>query len=313
MKSPRVASLHGCRIALWLVLGIVCLDAQASAPDLGPAPAPAQAQAQAQALRETQRRLAEPLANSPLRRPIHLVSAETPDGLQGDVYALVDYPIDDVRGALQNPAQWCDMLLLHINNRRCRVAGTPQAATITLSVVRRYDKPVEQAFELPFVHHVGSATPDYLAVDLSAATGPMGTSHYQVTLEAVPSGERQTFLHFGYAYKHNVMAKYATMAYLATFGSHKMGFTATGKSASGETEYIRGLRGLMERNAMRYFFTLDAYLAGMDAPPPQQRDKRLSRWFELVEEYPRQLHEIELPAYLAVKREDREREAAALR
>jgi hypothetical protein len=298
---PRRWFRIGFRLALFA--SSLSFMALAATPDATPA----------QALAEMHRKLAEPLANSPLRRPVHLVSAETPGGLQGDVYAVVDYPIDDVRRALENPAQWCDMLTLHINNRRCRVARKPGGDTVTLSVVRRYDKPVEQAFELAFVHHVASATKDYLAVDLSAETGPMGTSHYRVTLEAVPLGERQSFLHFGYAYDHNMMARFATMAYLATFGSRKVGFTVIGKTASGEPDYIRGLRGLMERNAMRYFFALDAYLAGLDVPPAQQADTRLTRWFNLVEEYPTQLHEAELAAYLAVKREDRDREASAKR
>lgn len=302
-RSGRLG--HFGRIALWLALALLAPGARAATPVLETGSAPA--------LQEMQRKLAEPLANSPLHRPVVLVSAETPGGLEGDVYAVVDHPIDVVRSALQNPAQWCDMLVLHINNRRCRVARGPGVDTVTLSVVVRYDKPIEQAFELPFVHRVTSATHDYLAVDLSAETGPMGTSHYRVALEAVPMGERQSFVHFGYAYRHNIMAKFATMAYLSTFGSHKVGFTVIGRTPGGQPEYIRGLRGLMERNAMRYFLTLDTYLAGASMSPPDPLDKRLRRWFDAVEQYPPQLHEIELPTYLAIKHEDRDREAASVR
>lgn len=288
-------------MGLWIALTACALGAHAGPPESG----------SAQGLRALHQKLAGQLARSPLRRPIHLESAETENGLQGDVYALVDHPLEDVRAALGNASQWCEMLILHINNRRCRVARQPEGDVLTLSVVRRYDKPVEQAFELPFVHRTASATRDYLAVDLSADTGPFGTSRYRVMLEATPLGERQTFLHFGYAYDHNMMARYATMAYLATFGSHKVGFTVVGKTPNGEPEYIRGLRGLMERNAMRYFLTLDAYLAGVEVPAPERAEKRLHRWFEAVEQYPAQLHEVDLATYLAHKREDRQRDAAA--
>jgi hypothetical protein len=205
------------------------------------------------------------------------------------------------------------MLLLHVNNRRCRVARRPDGDVLTLSVVRRHDKPVEQAFELDFIHHTTSSTRDYLAVDLSAEAGPFGTSRYRVMLEATPLGARQTFLHFGYAYEHNMMARYATMAYLATFGSHKVGFTVVGKRPDGQPEYIRGLRGLMERNAMRYFLTLDAYLAGLGVPAPERPEKRLQLWFEAIEQYPAQLHEIDLATYLAHKHEDRQRDSRAVR
>jgi hypothetical protein len=301
MKSRPASPLHLVpRLGLWLILAAGAPAAPAGPLDAGSAPA----------LREQHQKLAAQLANSPLRRPMHLESAETDGGLQGDVYAVVDHPLEQVRAALASGGQWCEMLLLHVNNRRCRVSRQPEGEVLTLSVVQRYDKPVEQAFELPFVHRTASNTGEYLAVRLSAASGPLGTSNYRVTLEAVPLGERQTFLHFGYAYDHNMMARLATKAYLATFGSHKMGFTVVGSRPDGEPDYIRGVRGLMERNAMRYFLTLDAYLDGLDAPPPERAEKRLQRWFEEAERYPRQLHEIDLATYLEHKRADRRRDGA---
>jgi hypothetical protein len=288
------------RASLCLVFAACAFGAQAAATEAGSAPA----------LREQHQKLAAQLASSPLRRPMHLVSTETDGGLQGDVYAVVDHPLDKVRAALGNSAQWCEMLLLHVNNRRCRVSREPEGETLTLSVVQHYDKPVEQAFELPFVHRTVSSSRDYLAVRLSAGEGPLGTSNYRVTLEAAPLSARQTFLHFGYAYDHNMVARLATQAYLATFGSHKVGFTVVGKTASGEPEYVRGLRGLTERNAMRYFLTLDAYLAGLTAPPAERADRRMRRWFEAIEQYPAQLHEVDLATYLENKRSDRQRDAA---
>ncbi|VTU32368.1 hypothetical protein H6CHR_03784 [Variovorax sp. PBL-H6] len=287
------------RMGLVLLVAGCALGAEAAPPDGG----------SAAALREQYHKLAGQLATSPLRRPVHLESAETDDGLQGDVYAVVDHPLEQVRAALGDGAQWCEMLLLHINNRRCRVSRQPGGETLTLSVVPRYDKPVEDAFELTFVHRVASTSRDYLEVRLSAESGPLGTSNYRVTLEAVPLGERQTFLHFGYAYDHNMVARLATMAYLATFGSHKMGFTVIGKAPNGDPDYIRGLRGLMERNAMRYFLTLDAYLAGLGTPSSERSEKRLHRWFEQIEQYPAQLHEVDLATYLELKRSDRRRDA----
>jgi hypothetical protein len=303
MNSVLATSCRWSRIGLWLVLGALALGAHAAPTESGTA----------QALREMHQKLAGPLARSSLHRPMHLESAETAGGLQGDVYAVVNHSLDEVRSALGSSSQWCEMLILHINNRRCHATRQPDGDTLTLSVVPRYDKPVEDAFELAFIHRTVSATRDYLAVDLSAETGPLGTSNYRVMLEAVPLGKRQTFLHFGYGYDHNVVARLATMAYLGTFGSSKVGFTMVGKSPNGQPEYIRGLRGLMERNAMRYFLTLDAYLAGLGAPAPERFEKRLHRWFEAIEQYPAQLHEVDLATYLAEKRGDRQRESGTVR
>ena len=303
MNKPLAAFFV--RFGFWLFLGAVALasvDAHARL-EAG----------SAQAMRELQRKYADQLASSPLKRPVVIDSAETDGGLQGDIYAVVDKPIDEVRRALERSSQWCDMLVLHINNRRCRAMRSPEGEKLTLSVVPRYDKPIEQAFELTFVHRAVHSTRDYLQVELHAEEGPMGTSQYRVMLEAVPLGERQTFLHFAYAYDHNIVARLATMAYLATFGSDKVGFTVVGKTAEGKPEYIKGLRGLMERNAMRYFLALDAYLDGFAVPAPERADKRLNAWFQSVEQYPTQLHEVDLATYLAVKREDRQRDAAAAR
>lgn len=277
----------------------------ASVPGLA-APPDAPAAPAAQALRATHQRLSDKLDHSSFGRPVQLDSMETADGLQGDVYAVVEHPLSEISSALKGSAHWCDVLTLHVNNRRCLVANGPQGRDIlTLYVVRRYDKPLDQAFELPFVYRVVSASSEHLSVEMSAQSGPLGTSNYSVKLEAVALDERKSFLHFSYSYDHNAMVRLGTMAYLATFGSDKVGFTVIGKTPEGQPDYIRGLRGLVERNAMRYFLTLDAYLA---APGPDQAERRQRRWFAGAEQYPRQLHEIDLDTYLALKREDRQRD-----
>ena len=89
----------------------------------------------------TYQRVSEKLAHNTFGRPLQLDSAETPDGLKGDVYAVVDHPIADVSATLKSASHWCELLLLHINNRRCKATGvTAGAETLTLSVVRAYDQ-----------------------------------------------------------------------------------------------------------------------------------------------------------------------------
>ncbi len=237
-----------------------------------------------------------------------LDSLELPDGLKGDVYAIVDHPLRAMEQALQTPERWCEALMLHLNNRRCQVKEEQGHTLLTLSVVGRYDKPVDSAFLLPFVFRMTSATPEYMAVQMSAEEGPFGTSNYHVMLEAIPVDAERTFLHFSYAYDHNLMARLATQAYLATFGRDKVGFTVLGTLPGGEPDWIRGTRGLVERNAMRYFLAVDAYLSAIDAPAAQRVDDRLQTWFSSVEKYPRQLHEIDRATYFDLKREDRLRD-----
>ncbi|WP_395347799.1 hypothetical protein [Variovorax sp. UC122_21] len=301
MFSParRLGRACGAVLCGWLLAGSLQAGAAPTATE------PAAGEAPAQALRARHKQIKDKLERSSFGRPIQLDSIETPDGLQGDVYAVVEHPLSEVGSALKGSANWCELMLLHVNNRRCRVSGAPGRETLTLYVVRRYDKPVDQAFELPFAYRVASATPEHLMIDLSAASGPFGTSNYHVTLEAVALDERKSFLHFSYSYDHSMMVKLATQAYLATFGRDKVGFTVVGQAPDGKPEYIRGMRGLVERNAMRYFLTLDAYLA---ADAKGQSEQRQRHWFAAAEQFPRQLHEIDLDTYLALKREDRQRE-----
>jgi hypothetical protein len=87
--------------------------------------------------------------------------------------------------------------------------------------------------------------------------------------------------------------------YLSTAGADKVGFSASGKDADGNPQYIGGVRGLTERNTMRYYLAIEAYVAD---PQPAQLEKRLSDWFDATERYPRQLHELDKNDYLAMKR-----------
>lgn len=287
-------------VASWL---LACMAA-----GIMPAQAAPPADGGAQALEASHRQFADELRRSPLGRPIHLESIETDTGLQGDVYAELDHPIEQVRAVLLDPAQWCAMLLLHINNRACAIARGEHGERLSLAVVRRYDKPVEEAFALSFGRQTLSSDADHVAVRLTADEGPLGTSHHQVLIEATPMGERKVFLHFRYGYEHNMMARMATAAYLATFGSSKRGFTVVGRAPDSGPVHIRGMRGLVERNAMRYFIALEAYLDGTSDAPGERFEARLGRWFDGIERHPRQLHEVDRSTYLALKRSDRDRQ-----
>lgn len=238
------------------------------------------------------------LASSPFGRPLLLQASETRNGRQGDVYALVDHPIAEVSAALRNPEQWCEAMRLHIDNRACAVAGSAVAPVIILSVVRRYDRPIESAYRLAFDFQQVETDSQHLDVRLAAAAGPLGTGNYRIALEAVAADARRTFLHFVYAYDESAIAATALQAYLATFARDKIGFSVLGRQPDGSPEYVRGTRGLVERNAMRYFLAVDAQLSATDTP------SRRERWYSATERYPQQLHEIDQTTYRNLKTAD---------
>ena len=150
--------------------------------------------------------------------------------------------------------------------------------------------------------HIEADTPDYLHATLAA--GPMSTSDYRVLIEAVPLDAQRSFVHCRYAYVGP--AKLAMQIYLATAGRSKIGFTVVGRGADGSPTYVGGERGSLERNAMRYYLAVVAFVTASAEP----MDARLRSWFSLTERHRAQLHELELDEYLDEKHRDLQRRAA---
>jgi hypothetical protein len=84
-------------------------------------------------------------------------------------------------------------------------------------------------------------------------------------MQAVPLPDGRSFMRLHYSYAMGTAAKLATKGYLATSGSGKVGFTREGD------RYVRGLRGAVERNAMRYYLAVESYLARWRRPGPAVR------------------------------------------
>jgi hypothetical protein len=244
------------------------------------------------------------LEDNPFRKPLYLDSSEDSGQVNGNLYALIQEPFPAVQSALKEPAHWCDILILHLNTKYCRASAEGAWTVLKVNIGRKAEQPIAQSYRMEFSYRVITATPDHLAVVLNAAKGPFATRNYSILLEAVPLKGGQTFIHFAYSYTYGAAAKLALHAYLATAGSKKVGFTVTGKLDDGQAEYIDGLRGMIERNTMRYYLAIEAYLGALSVPPAAQLEKRLRDWYAAVERYPRQLHEIEKNDYLEMKRRE---------
>jgi hypothetical protein len=61
-------------------------------------------------------------------------------------------------------------------------------------------------------------------------------------------------------------SKLALRAYLMTAGRDKVGFSVVKREANGQPQYVSGSRATVERNTMRYYLAIDAYLSGLEAP-----------------------------------------------
>ena len=262
----------------------------------------------AAALRARHLALSERWVSSELRRGLVLESSESSNGLQGDIYARVELPFALVRPALMRNEQWCDILMLHLNVKQCRSGQAAAGPTLGLVIGSKYDQPLADAYNFDFTFREVASSADYMQVMLGAERGPMGTTHYRILLEAVALDTGRSFVHLSYAYGYGTAARMAMQVYLATIGRNKVGFSVVGHEANGAPQYIGGTRGVVERNTMRYYLALEAYLGALGLPAAQQAERRLNDWFAAVERYPAQLHELELGQYLALKREQLQRQ-----
>ena len=292
MNTPWMRSL-----ALALALGAASLTS-ARAQD-------------ATALRAQHDGMRELLANSPFQRPLVLTSTQSADDLKGEVFAVVDQPFSIVGVALRDAGSWCDLLILHLNVKYCRATGKAPNEVLKVVVGRKFDQPLDDGYPVAFVYAVPDATPDYLRVQMAAKTGPLSTRDYRLALEAVPLDAKRSFIHMSYSYAYGTAARLAMQAYLVTAGRDKLGFSATGKSRDGKPVYVDGVRGVVERNTMRYYLAIESYLGALSLPAGERQERRLQDWFAATERHPLQLHEVERDEYLTMKRHELQRQQSA--
>ncbi len=256
-------------------------------------------------LREREAALAPRLAANEFGQPLVIESEESGDSMRGDVYARIAQPFATLAAELVRAGAWCEVLMLHLNVKHCE-AG---AKGLAVWLGRKYEQPLEQAHKLEFSDFQAAAGADYLRVRMSAPKGPMATRDYRIEFEAVPGEGGRSFVHLRYALAAGVMGRLAMQAYLGTFGSSKVGFSAETPGAAASAPRVGGARGAVERNAMRYHLAIAAYLDSLAAAPAERVARRLAAWFDATERYPAQLHEVEREEYLLMKQNELRRAA----
>jgi len=260
------------------------------------------------ALLEKHAALKEQLAQNQYRRPLFLESVESAGTVSSTAFAVLDSPFSTVSATFKKPGLWCEVLILHINTKYCRANTNTSPGTLAVNIGKKTPQPLSEVSLLEFTFRVTAASSDYLAVQLHADKGPLSTTDYQLVLQAVPIPEGKTFINLRYSYGYGVAGRLAMQAYLATIGRGKVGFTKTSQESG--SAYVGGMRGTVERNTMRYFLAIEAYLASLKEPPSQQVNTRLQYWFDATEQYPQQLHELDRSSYLAMKKDEYQRQQA---
>jgi len=282
---------HRCRPPARLVALTLAawLPAFASAPD------------PSHALRQRYEQQRAALEASPFGRPLLVESNDSSGQPRGEVLAVLDHDFASVARTLREPQAWCDLMVLQTTVKGCEA----RSGQLVVFITRRHEQTIADAYKVDFEHRLKLVPDRPLRVDISAASGPVGTRDYRLTLEAMPLDGTRTVTRLTYSYTAGALASMASDAYLATTGRHKIGFTVVGRDGSGKPVHVGGIRGLAERSAMRYELALEAVLDAASSTPPAQRAMaRLKRWFDGIERYTAQLKEMSREEYLLMKQRE---------
>ncbi|HVO88803.1 MAG TPA: hypothetical protein VMV45_09690 [Casimicrobiaceae bacterium] len=295
----RHRSLRG-RFA-FLIACVFAANAFAASDPAAPGARPAPA-GDATALKARYLALRSDLEANAFGLALHVESRQADDRLAGDLYGVVKQAFPRLREALIHRTQWCELLMLHINVKDCRVSREHADSMLTLNLGGKHDEGAAGVAHLDYLYRVVADTPDYLQIELSADKGPYGTTDHHIVLEATGLPGDRVFMHLSYSHAYGPVARLALSTYLNTIGRDKVGFSVVDRTADGRPVYVGGIRGVVERNCMRYYLAVMAYLETLSGPPEQRVERRLADWFQFTERYPRQLHEVSESEYLDMKR-----------
>ena len=255
--------------------------------------------------------LSQQLEHSAIQRGLYLESTDSSRAPRGDAYAVIDYPFATVAAAFSSPANWCESLILHLNVQYCRASTRDGRPQLSAAVGKKTNQLLDDTYRINFAYTVAVSSANYTRVELSSRKGPLGTGNYLIALELTALDEQRAFMHLQYSYTQGFMARCASSVYFSTSGRDKVGFTLI-HDEDDPPRLVRGIRGALERNTMRYFLAFDAYLHALDSPAPQRFEQRIERWFADTERFARQLHEVKHDEYIAMKRGQYLRQQAVL-
>lgn len=244
------------------------------------------------------------LSDSSLGVPIFIRSNQSEGKLSAEVYGKLSYSFTEIQNALSSPANWCEIVTLNLNIKACTHQTNHKHIELDFYVGRKTYETPEDAYVLNYQYQLKEKTKNTLSIILAADEGPMATSNYRIELQAIPA-PNGTYLRINTSYEPSFFSQLATSTYLTTLGRDKVGFSVVGEGKDDNPQYVKGVKGMIERNVMRYYLATMAFLDTRDLPQTNQFSTRSERWFDLTEQFVRQLHEMERAEYLNTKQLER--------
>ncbi len=247
-------------------------------------------------------KLGETAYKTPQGEPLWIKSSARDRESEAHAYTIIAQPYIAIEAQLQKPVQWCEILILHSHIKGC-VYSTTQPGHTQLELYfgdKTYQELTDAEtaiFAYKLEHH-----PDHtLKLQLSASEGPMGSFDLSLSIEITELDPQHSFVHITYVTHQGTMAQLMLNAYLSSLGRNKVGFSpalAGPNTASGK---IKGTRGVIERNVVRYLLALLAYLDTSGNSPQQHFINSAENWQRYSQQYTEQLKELNQAVYLKGK------------
>ena len=256
-------------------------------------------------LRETYEEIEDVLLENNYDTPIHLESEKFNNMISGDVYGIIYHPYKTVSKNITSQINWCEIMPQHLNIKACTYQYINKQCRLTFYSGRKFYEKADDAYQLNYQFKVTTLKDDYFNVTLNLEEGPLDTTDYIINVEAIPLTDSSTFIHLSYEYKYGIWTHIAMSTYFATIGRKKVGFTISGEDKNQKPIYIKGIRGVIERNSMRYYFAIKSYLDTKNIPKETRFIKKISSWFDLTERHHTQLYEMDKKDYLKYKKMER--------
>ena len=257
-------------------------------------------------LREIYDEIEDELLENIYNTPLYLESEVTKNTMRGDVYGIIYHPYKTVSENLASLTNWCEIMPLHLNIKACTYQYVNGQCKLTFYTGRKFYEKADDVYHLNYQFKVSVLNNDYFSSFLNSKNGPLDTNDYLINVEAIPLTSNSTFFHFAYEYKHGFWSNLAMTTYFSTIGRNKVGFTVKGEDEEGNPLYVKGIRGVVERNSMRYYFAIRSFLDTQKDPLKIRFHRKINNWFDLTENHHRQLYEMDKKDYLEYKNMERQ-------
>ena len=230
-----------------------------------------------------------------------LESSEQKGLVSADVSTILPYPFETVAPALEKAQNWCQFMPLHFNIKACTCEQQSGGEVLTLYSGRKTYQSPDASLAIAYRFEVAKRGDGQLMLHLHTSKGPAGTRDYVLDVDALKVKEG-TMLHIHSSYQPSFTSSLLTGTYLATIGHDKIGFTRV--TEDGKSHPVKGVRGVIERNVMRYQFAIDAFLNTQSLPAVSRHEAELRYWFKKNDSFPQQLHEMSEKDYLEIKHKE---------